>query len=306
MHTLAWLLKHPSDSFKAFNDRLFDTCLALRPTAARVILVGQQPAVILLDVDEDELPALRVAVCPLDASDEAMARLTEERMAAILAVAQASGDAEVIVAETDPACIALLVWALPGLPPPTTPVQENDPVAASHALPAGPHLHNRDAVINLEPDERLEFTLTPERARRAASGDEAPSTSATTVPMVNHPTPVDPASVTAQASVIGGRPLFGFRRRGGRLVADPEEAPIVATILAGNDADLTLDRILIRLMEEHGAWVREHWAPKERGRLVVRILDREDAYRRDLLPALAVLDGRADGDAANGLDGAAA
>jgi hypothetical protein len=68
MRTLACLLKQPSETFQTYNARLLEACRVLRPTAARLVVVADQPKVDLLLADE-ESSALRVAVCPLAADD---------------------------------------------------------------------------------------------------------------------------------------------------------------------------------------------------------------------------------------------
>ena len=52
MRTLICLLKQPSETYKAFNDRLADACAVLRPSGARCALVGSQPKVDLIAVAE--------------------------------------------------------------------------------------------------------------------------------------------------------------------------------------------------------------------------------------------------------------
>ena len=69
MRTLACLLKQPSETFQAYNARLLDACRVLRPTAARMVVVADQPKVDLLATD-DEAAVVRVAVCPLSADDD--------------------------------------------------------------------------------------------------------------------------------------------------------------------------------------------------------------------------------------------
>ena len=108
MRTLICLLKQPSETYKAFNDRLADACAVLRPSGARCVLVGSQPKVDLIAVDDDE-PPVRVAVCPLDASSDAEATRTQDRLARVLAVAAGK---PVITADTEPPLVTICMWPL--------------------------------------------------------------------------------------------------------------------------------------------------------------------------------------------------
>ncbi len=110
------------------------------------------------------------------------------------------------------------------------------------------------------------------------SSDEDPAEDLITAPTAPERAP--PAAEAAPASA--GRPPFGFRRRGGRLEEDPDEADIVRTVLDAYDSGLTDDRIMGELMDAHGEWVREHWQPKEIPRHVRRIIEKADFYRRKL------------------------
>ena len=80
-------------------------------------------------------------------------------------------------------------------------------------------------------------------------------------PPTSAPEKIPTTAAVAHASA--GRPPFGFRRRGGRLEEDPDEADIVRTVLDAYDSGLTDDRIMSELKDAHGEWVREHWQPKE-------------------------------------------
>ena len=239
MRTLICLLKLPSETYKAFNDRLADACAVTRPSGARCALVGTQPKVDLIALDDDESP-VRVAVCPLDASNDAEATRTQERLARVLA---AAGGRPVFTADTEPPLVTICMWPL-----------EAD-AAGDDATE-----ESEDAIDDGE----------------TAAGDDdvvAPSTTA--------PPATDSSAATTPTA---GRPPFGFRRRGGRLEEDPDEADIVRTVLDAYDSGLTDDRIMGEMMDAHGEWVREHWQPKEIPRHVRRMIEKADFYRRKLAP----------------------
>ena len=215
MRSLAFLLKLPTEDFKGFNDRLAQACQVLRPTAARLTSVDAQPKVTLLEVGAGD--PVRVAVCPQDATDDARASKTAERLGRILAAADGQAVATV---DAEDGRLCLLLWPLPGPPP---------------AAAATPPLADGSA-----------------KARRQ-----------------------------------GGRPLFGFRGGADGLEEHPEEGSIVRTVLACLDAEMTHDRIDRRLMDEHGDWVREHWNPRDRPKLLARIVERAAWYRAHLPAAPA-------------------
>lgn len=108
MRTLACLLKQPSETFQAYNARLLDACRVLRPTAARMVVVSDQPKVDLLATDE-ESPVVRVAVCPLGAGDDAEAQRTEARLRTVLDAAE---DQPVLTVDGDPPVATMFLWPL--------------------------------------------------------------------------------------------------------------------------------------------------------------------------------------------------
>jgi hypothetical protein len=243
MRTLICLIKKPSETFKAFNDRLAEACAVMRPSGARCTLIGAQPKVDLIAVDNDE-PPVRVAVCPLDASSDEEATRTQDRLARVLAVA---ADKPVFTADTEPPHVTICMWPLDEM------VADNDE------------------------DDAQEETATAND-----DDDSHPSENETVIP-ANPPTDSAPnANEVIPASA--GRPPFGFRRRGGRLEEDPDEADIVRTVLDAYDSGLTDDRILRELMDAHAEWVREHWQPKEIPRHVRRMIEKADFYHRKLAP----------------------
>lgn len=246
MRTLICLLKLPSETYKAFNDRLADACAVLRPSGARCALVGLQPKVDLIAVDDDELP-VRVAVCPLDASNDAEATRTQDRLARVLAAAAGK---PVITADTEPPLVTICMWPLDEV---TT---DDDATEA--------------------PDDQADEPTD------ADDGGDVESDS----DVISPPAPASEAipAATVPANASAGRPPFGFRRRGGRLEEDPDEADIVRTVLDAYDSGLTDDRIMGELKDAHGEWVREHWQPKEIPRHVRRMIEKADFYRRKLTP----------------------
>lgn len=96
------------------------------------------------------------------------------------------------------------------------------------------------------------------------------------------PPPAPPAEEPPRSRRPGGRPLFGFRGGPNGQEEHPEEGAIVRTVLTCLDAGMTHDRIDRRLMEDHGDWVREHWNPRDRPKLLARIVERADWYRANL------------------------
>ena len=206
MRTLICLLKQPSETYKAFNDRLADACAVLRPSGARCALVGVQPKVDLIAVDDDE-PPVRVAVCPLDASTDAEATRTQDRLARVLAVAAGK---PVITADTEPPLVTICMW-------PLDEVVANDDVTEDQAN----ELNDDGGDDDNDEDASDNDVITPPTS--------APEKNPTT---------------TAVAYPSAGRPPFGFRRRGGRLEEDPDEADIVRTVLDAYDSGLTDDRIM--------------------------------------------------------------
>ncbi|MFM2092537.1 MAG: hypothetical protein RLZZ127_3026 [Planctomycetota bacterium] len=210
MRVLAFLVKLPTETFKGFNDRLAQACQVLRPTAARLALVDDQPKVTLIDAGQGG--PVRVAVCPQEAGDDAQAAKTEERLGRVLAAAE--GQPVSTVEDQDGQC-CLFLWPV---------------TAPAPAVPA----------------------------------DGAP------------PPPATPTKRTA------GRPQFGFRGGANGWEEHPEEGLIVRTILDCLDSGLTHDRVDRRLMEEHGDWIREHWNPRDRHKLIARIVERADWYRQHL------------------------
>ena len=249
MRTLICLLKQPSETYKAFNDRLADACAVMRPSGARCTLVGSQPKVDLIAVDDDESP-VRIAVCPLDASTDAEATRTQDRLARVLAVAAGK---PVITADTEPPRVTICMWPL-------------DEVAASNE------------VTDAQDDQTDEIADD--------GGDDDNDDSASDNDVITQPTsaPEKNPTTTAATHASAGRPPFGFRRRGGRLEEDPDEADIVRTVLDAYDSGLTDDRIMGELKDAHGEWVREHWQPKEIPRHVRRMIEKADFYRRKLSP----------------------
>jgi hypothetical protein len=249
MRTLICLLKQPSETYKAFNDRLADACAVMRPSGARCALVGLQPKVDLIAVDDDE-PPVRVAVCPLDASTDAEATRTQDRLARVLAVAAGK---PVITADTEPPLVTICMWPL------------DDIVASDETT----------NVIDDQANEPNDDGSDDDEDEDASDNDViAPPTSA----------PEKKTTTIAATHAYAGRPPFGFRRRGGRLEEDPDEADIVRTVLDAYDSGLTDDRILGELKDAHGGWAREHWKPKEIPRHVRRMIEKADFYRRKLAP----------------------
>lgn len=253
MRTLICLLKQPSETFKAFNDRLADACAVLRPSGARCVLVGTQPKVDLIAVDDDE-PPVRVAVCPLEAGNDAEATRTQERLARVLA---AAGDKPVFTADTEPPLITICMW-------PLDVVKFDGDSADEHQTTTGGDASSTNDVHADDPDEVVND------GDSATSVNPAPAAAAAS------------ASETSGAAASPGRPPFGFRRRGGRLEEDPDEADLVRTVLDAYDSGLTDDRIISEMMDAHGEWVREHWQPKEIARHIRRMIDKADFYRRKL------------------------
>ena len=243
MRTLICLIKQPSETYKAFNDRLADACAVLRPSGARCALVGSQPKVDLIALDDDDAP-VRVAVCPLDASNDAEATRTQERLARVLAAAEGK---PVITADTEPPLVTVCMWPL-------------DNAAAAETASDGDGQTDGQGSTTSSEEDPAEDVIT------------APTT----------PESAPPAAEAAPASA--GRPPFGFRRRGGRLEEDPDEADIVRTVLDAYDSGLTDDRIMGELTDAHGEWVREHWQPKEIPRHVRRMIEKANFYRRKLAP----------------------
>jgi hypothetical protein len=244
MRTLICLLKQPSETYKAFNDRLADACAVMRPSGARCALVGSQPKVDLIAVDDDEAP-VRVAVCPLDASNDAEATRTQERLARVLAAAEGK---PVITADTEPPLVTVCMWPLDEVTTGDDATDAPDDQANEPADDGGDDESDNDVIASPAP--------------------AAETTHAATKP----------------AHASAGRPPFGFRRRGGRLEEDPDEADIVRTVLDAYDSGLTDDRIMSELKDAHGEWVREHWQPKEISRHVRRMVEKADFYRRKLAP----------------------
>jgi hypothetical protein len=246
MRTLICLLKQPSETYKAFNDRLADACAVMRPSGARCALVGAQPKVDLIAVDDEESP-VRVAVCPLDASNDAEAARTQDRLARVLAAAAGK---PVFTADTDPPLVTVCMWPL----------------------------ENPSEVTGA--DDGADDSGDAEEAE---SGDEEGASEGDATPAPVAPAPAAPAPSSATTTPTG-RPPFGFRRRGGRLEEDADEADIVRTVLDAYDSGITDDRIMSELMDAHGEWVREHWQPKEIPRHVRRIIEKVAFYRRKLEP----------------------
>ena len=249
MRTLICLLKQPSETYKAFNDRLADACAVMRPSGARCALVGSQPKVDLIAIDDDDEPPVRVAVCPLDASTDAEATRTQDRLARVLAVAAGK---PVITADTEPPLVTICMWPL-------------DDVAASNE------------VTDAQDDQTDELA-----GDGSDDDDDGASDNDVIAPPTSAPEKIPATTDVAHASA--GRPPFGFRRRGGRLEEDPDEADIVRTVLDAYDSGLTDDRIMGELKDAHGEWVREHWQPKEIPRHVRRMIEKADFYRRKLAP----------------------
>lgn len=243
MRTLICLIKQPSETYKAFNDRLADACAVLRPSGARCALVGSQPKVDLIALDDDDAP-VRVAVCPLDASNDAEAKRTQERLARVLAAAEGK---PVITADTEPPLVTVCMWPL----------------------------DNATAEEPANDDDGQ----TDEQGSVTSSAEDVPED---VIAAPTTPESAPPAAEAAPASA--GRPPFGFRRRGGRLEEDPDEADIVRTVLDAYDSGLTDDRIMGELTDAHREWVREHWQPKEIPRHVRRMIEKADFYRRKLAP----------------------
>ncbi len=246
MRTLICLLKQPSETYKAFNDRLADACAVMRPSGARCALVGTQPKVDLIALDDDDTP-VRVAVCPLEAGNDAEAARTQDRLARVLAAADGK---PVFTADTEPPLVTICMWPLEA-------ASANDPTGDDE-----------------QSDESADQSTDSAEDSEDIVAAPTPASSSTTSPA----TPAEPAPASA------GRPPFGFRRRGGRLEEDPDEADIVRTVLDAYDSGLTDDRIMGELTDAHGEWVREHWQPKEIPRHVRRMIEKADFYRRKLAP----------------------
>jgi hypothetical protein len=249
MRTLISLIKKPSETYKQFNDRLAEACAVMRPAGGRCTIIGTQPKVDLIAGDDDE-PPMRVAVCPLDASTDDEATRTQDRLARILAIA---ADKPVFTADTEPPHVTICMWPL------------DDVVENNNDDDAGEAAENNSTNDNdsHQSDDDADHTTT--------TAQELP----TATHIINNP---------ATHSASAGRPPFGFRRRGGRLEENPDEADIVRTVLDAYDSGLTDDRIVRELMDAHGEWVREHWQPKEIPRHVRRIIEKESFYQRKLAP----------------------
>lgn len=242
MRTLICLLKRPSETYKAFNDRLAEACAVVRPSGARCTVIGSQPKVDLIAMDDDEAP-VRVAVCPLEAGTDADASRTQDRLARVLAAAEGR---PVFTADTEPPLVTVCMWPL-------------DAVATDSGDTEVPVAD--EPTMSSAADTDLVVAAT-------ATEDSAAST--------------QPATRNDAVTTSPGRPPFGFRRRGGRLEEDPDEADLVRTVLDAYDSGLTDDRIISEMMDAHGEWMREHWQPKEIARHVRRIIDKADFYRRKL------------------------
>lgn len=132
MRTLACLLKQPSETFQAYNARLLDACRVLRPTAARMVVVTDQPKVDLLATDE-ESPVVRVAVCPLDADDDGEAKRTEARLRTVLDAAEGL---PVFTVDGDPPVATMFLWPLDG-DDESEPGDDGDDQADDPPAPAG-------------------------------------------------------------------------------------------------------------------------------------------------------------------------
>lgn len=259
MRTLAFLLKSPSETWKAFNDRLAEAGLVMQPTAARCAAVGDQPKVELIDTESDD-PVVRVAVCPLQADDDAEAAQTETRLQRVLAAAEGR---PVVTVDTDPPLVTLLVWPLE--------------VAAAGADESG------------GVDEGAEET-TPSVVAAGGAGDDQDAVDRPASPPEPPPgasPSAPPPAAPVPAASTSGRPPFGFRRRAGRLVAHAEESAIVRAVLAaagpaGPEAEP--EPIVAMLRSTHRAWLDAHWHPKRRTEYVSDILLRADYYRAHLTP----------------------
>jgi hypothetical protein len=253
MRTLLCLLKQPSETYKAFNDRLAEACAVVRPSGARCTVVGAQPKVDLIAVDDDETP-VRVAVCPLEAGTDQEASRTQERLARVLAAAEGR---PVFTADTEPPLVTVCMW----------------PLAVA----------DEDGTETDREPEASDDDAAPGAHRQGVADDiVAPAAASTTPVTATAPAPA-PALRGDDAQTSPGRPPFGFRRRAGRLEEDPDEADLVRTVLDAYDSGLTDDRIISEMMDAHGEWVREHWQPKEIARHVRRILDKAAFYRRKLI-----------------------
>lgn len=246
MRTLLCLLKQPSETYKAFNDRLAEACAVVRPSGARCTVVGAQPKVDLIAVDDDETP-VRVAVCPLEAGTDQEASRTQERLARVLAAAEGR---PVFTADTEPPLVAVCMW-------PLAIAEENETDA------------DDDEVSKITDQTIADDIVTPATASMPSATVTAPSPA--------------PQTRGDESPASAGRPPFGFRRRAGRLEEDPDEADLVRTVLDADDSGLTDDRIIAEMMDAHGEWVREHWSAKEIPRHVRRILDKAAFYRRSLV-----------------------
>lgn len=242
MRTLACLLKQPSETFQVYNARLLEACRVLRPTAARLVVVADQPKVDLLLADE-ESSVVRVAVCPLAAADDTDAKRTEARLRTVL---DAAAGQPVFTVDSDPPVVTLFLW----------PLAHDD--------------ENQLSDENKQDDDDDDHIDTPSPASVSVVAAAPPADD-----------PVDDED-DDEAVDHGGRVPFGMRKRGGRYQEHPHEAPVVRTILRAAAVGQTADLIERALMAEHGAWVRAQWAPKEVPRHIRRILAKIQFYRDHL------------------------
>lgn len=292
MKTLICLIKHPSETFKAFNDRLAEACTVMRPSGARCAILGTQPKVDLIELDDDE-PPVRVAVCPLDASSDAAAMKTQERLSRVFAAAEGK---DIITADTEPPLLTICMWPL------EEDVEDHGDGNTGEGSTYNNNLDNvrvgsednSEETGNIEIDDDIigdEHNLSQEtnsqdngadvrnentKSKDVENDEDDDDGNDLTISSSIPPTPPAPT-----ASFLG-RPPFGFRRRSGHLMEDPDEAEIVRTVLDAYDSGLTDDRIISKVIEFHGEWVREHWQPKETYRHVRRMIEREAFYHQHL------------------------
>jgi hypothetical protein len=248
MRALAFLLKLPSEDFKHFNDRLAQACQVLQPTDAALACIDGQPKVTLLH-----------AVAGTAAAAEHDA--TTSGMPVRVAVCPQDATDDVQAAQTAARLGRILDAA------------QGRAVAAIDAA-----------------DGRLCLLLWPlVGGGGSAAGSHSPQAgpqvgSSATTSGPQHPT-TDPSPPPPRGKRASGRPLFGVRGGPNGQEEHPEEGPIVRTVLECLDAGLRHDQIDRQLMEDHGDWVREHWNPRDRPKLLARIVERADWYRTALLGA---------------------
>ena len=175
MRTLACLLKQPSETFQTYNARLLDACRVLRPTAARMVVVADQPKVDLLATD-DEATVVRVAVCPLDANDDGEAERTETRLRKVL---DAADGLPVLTVDAEPPVATMFLWPLDG-DDEGQPTDENDtpptpPVAPPPVPPSADPTDGDDSEDEpVDHGGRVPFGMRKRGGRYQEHPQEAP------------------------------------------------------------------------------------------------------------------------------------